>query len=157
LIAEGSACILTSLADLTRLPNLCHLSRLGTVALLLILLASPAQSLARLVILWPRADSDRAANYVLTHRRPWEGIAANHWESVYYFRRLGPTFTYLEGAPRVLPEQLWLVSTAASWSDRRAIMERLAQEGWHPQFQRDFARTTVFFLRKQPPQPSQAR
>jgi hypothetical protein len=90
-----------------------------------------------------------AAEYVLTHRQPQEGIAGNHWESAYYFRRLGSAFTLLQGAPRVLPDRFWLVTTAASWSDRRALVEQFVQVGWQPQEQREFARTTVFFLRKQ--------
>jgi hypothetical protein len=144
-IAEGTVVLLAALAAM---PRWSALARLGTLALALLLLASPGQALIRLAVWWPRADCDLAADYVLARRRPDEGIAGNHWESAYYFRHLGSAFTLLEGTPHPLPDQLWLVATAASWSDRRDLAEQLIRDGWQPQEQREFARTTVFFLRK---------
>jgi hypothetical protein len=100
----------------------------------------------RVWIPWNRADCAGAAQYVLTHLRPGDRVAANHWEYSYYFRGQGGAFGLLGEAPLPSQGRLWLVTTAATPADRLAILCHYRQEGWHMLEQHEFTRTNVSLL-----------
>jgi hypothetical protein len=135
--------------SLPRAARLRRLARLGVLGLTLLLLAPLGRAVQRVVFPWPRAECARAAAYVLTHRRPDEAVAGNHWEYAYYFRHLGSSFTLLEGRPHILPNQLWLVTTAGTLADRLKVAHELPPGDWRTLEQHEFPRTTVFHLSRQ--------
>jgi hypothetical protein len=146
LIAEGIDLIFARLASPT--PRALALVRLGV---LLLLLAPLGRAVQRVLVPWPRADCAAAAAYVLANRHPQEAVAGNHWEYVYYFRRLGPSFILLDGTSRVLPQRLWLVATSGDPVDRQRLAQELPPGDWHTLEQQEFVRTSVFHLTRPGP------
>jgi len=142
LIAAGLPVYATEVAFLwrTRAGELC---RYGVLAFALLPLAWAAY---RVIDPWPRADCAGAADYVLSHRLPGDGVAANHWEYAYYVRHLGPAFRLLEQGPPILRNDLWLVATAGTPTDRQQILQHFGQQGWQMRERREFKLTTVVLL-----------
>jgi hypothetical protein len=64
-----------------------------------VLLIPAGYTARRVVDVWPRAESDRAAEYVLSRRAEHEPITANHWEYEYHFRRVNPELLRVEHNP----------------------------------------------------------
>jgi hypothetical protein len=112
----------------------------------MVLLAPCARAVYHVVAPWPRANSAAAAAYVLTHRAPGENVTGNHWEYAYYFRQLGPAFTFLDGTPHEFGDRLWLVATAGTPQERVKIARVLACEDRCLVTQQEFERTSVFLL-----------
>jgi hypothetical protein len=118
-------------------------SRAAAVALVVLLLLPAAQTAFRLAVPWPRADCAGAAEYVLRHHRPGDGVTHNHWEYEYYFRRLPPDG---EAAPSpwtgTRGTRTWVVVTHAGQSPaERASFGRIP--GCVVLDQKDFRFTTV--------------
>src|SRR5439155_12029956 len=97
---------------------------------------------------WKRADCAAAAQYVLAHRQPSDGVAANHWEYLYYFRSLRSGFCLLGQTTPVDHGRLWLVATANTPADRFEILNHFGQQGWQTLEQHEFVRTSVVLLSK---------
>ena len=73
-------------------------------------------------------------------------MTGNHWEYAYYFRQLGPAFTFLDGTPHEFGDRLWLVATASTPQERLKIARVLACEDRCLVTQQEFERTSVFLL-----------
>jgi hypothetical protein len=126
-------------------------SNLAGLAVAAVLLAPAACTAYRVVVPWDRADCQGAAAYVLAHRRPGEGVVANHWEYRYYFRHLGPSlkdYQEMVAAPGQAGNRLWLVTSGDSADQRRFFAQYLPPGDWRPLEEREFARTTVFLLQR---------
>ncbi|HLJ92843.1 MAG TPA: hypothetical protein VKU02_06585 [Gemmataceae bacterium] len=105
-------------------------------------------SIHRVLDPWKRADCAGAARYVASHHQPGDGIAANHWEYLYYFRRMGFGVCLL-GQDTLSPQgRLWIVATATTAAERLEIVNHFAQQGWMVLEQREFNRTSVVLFSK---------
>jgi hypothetical protein len=122
------------------------LCRYAVPAVTLLPLAWAAQ---RVCHPWNRADCAAAAQYVWTHRRPDDGVAANHWEYAYYFRPLGLSFSLLEAGSPPCDSRLWLVTTSDTPADRLEILRYFGRQGWQRMEQHEFTRTSVFLLSRE--------
>jgi hypothetical protein len=122
--------------------------RPGLAALVVAVLAPAALTAYRVAVPWERADCAGASAYVLAHRRPTDQVAGNHWEYQYYFRHLGPALIPLPESPASTGGRLWLVITADSPEERQWLGLHLPRGDWQTLEQREFARTTVFLLRR---------
>jgi hypothetical protein len=71
-----------------------------------VLLIPAGYTARRVVEPWPRAESDQAAECVLSHRADGEPITANHWEYEYHFRRVNPELLRVEHNPEK-PKVKW--------------------------------------------------
>ncbi|HWB13924.1 MAG TPA: glycosyltransferase family 87 protein [Pirellulales bacterium] len=96
---------------------------------------------------WERADCAAAAAYVSQHRQPDDLVTANHWEYLYYFRRLGRDFVPLEtlALPR---DRMWVVVTGAGPADREPCLALFGTPPWSTKERREFDRTTVLFVER---------
>jgi hypothetical protein len=142
LVGEGGAFLLDRLRERTQI---------GTAVLAAMVLAPAALTLYRVAVPWERADCAGASAFVLAHRRPLDKVAGNHWEYQYYFRGLGPALTPITTLPHQASGRVWLVATGDKRADRLAIAATLPPGGWQTLEQREFAKTTVFLLRRAGP------
>jgi hypothetical protein len=126
------------------------LPRLGRLALAGVVLVPVAQAGYRVVCPWTRADSDRAAAFVLDRRGTGEQVAANIWEYDYYFRHLGAAYLSVpqEGTPVRPPASgFWLVANGKNAAERLAVLETCVPEReWTVRERREFTRASVFHL-----------
>jgi hypothetical protein len=122
--------------------------RLGAAALAAVLLAPLAHSAYHVVVPWERADCYGASAYVLAHRRPTDPVAGNHWEYLYYFRHLGSALKSFSAVPQDAGARLWLVTSGETVEHRMQLAKFLPPGDWQTLEQREFARTTVFLLRR---------
>jgi hypothetical protein len=99
---------------------------------------------------WQRADCAAAAAYVEQHRERGERVTANHWEYLYYFRRLGGDFVPIEMLGSPSQGRLWLVVTGATVADRQPCLAPFAAPLWTIRDRREFDRTTVCLVERQP-------
>jgi hypothetical protein len=98
---------------------------------------------------WPRADTARAARYILAHKQPNDGLAANHWEYAYYFHRERPDVSWLDrGIPSDAP-RVWVAFTSCESDSHRQYAEHLSSLG-RIVSRREFTFTTVFLLDRSP-------
>src|SRR5262249_35828164 len=121
------------------------LCRYGVLASSLLPLA---WSVYRVLEPWNRADCAGAAKYVMSCLQPGDGVAGNHWEYAYYFRRLGAGFSLLGETRPALQRRLWLVTTAGTLADRLTVVRQFGREGWQALEKHAFMRTSVFLLSK---------
>jgi hypothetical protein len=122
--------------------------RLWAAGALIALLMVPVVRAGYIVVRpWERADCATAAAYVAAHRQADEIVTANHWEYLYYFRRLGPDFVPIEnlGAPR---ERMWVVVTGALPADRDPCLSLFSAPGWTTLDRQEFDRTTVVLVER---------
>jgi hypothetical protein len=125
----------------------CRLAPLG----LAVVVGWPAfLSACRVVDPWMRADCAGAAAYVLTHRQAGDHVIGNHWEYVYYFRRLDSAFTYLDDLTGSPGSPLWLVITGPTEKAREQMSQYLASRDWQILEQREFQQTMVCHLIQRP-------
>jgi hypothetical protein len=127
---------------------------LGGLSLTAALLAPVVWTAHRVVVPWDRADCSGAATYVMAHRRPGDDVVANHWEYRYYFRRLGPSlkdYQEIVEAPGQAGNRLWLVTSGDTAGQRRQFAQNLPPGDWQPLEEQEFARTSVFLLRRAGP------
>jgi hypothetical protein len=138
--------------------------RLVAVVLVVVLLVPVPLALYRAANPWQRADCGGAAAHVLARLRPGDGVVSNHWEYLYYFRRLGSTATMLSegGGTSMVPltgraryrmyqgpaqrpsGRLWVVCTGAiPAEDRLACARGMAVGAGRVVEQWEFAATTV--------------
>jgi hypothetical protein len=96
---------------------------------------------------WERANCAAAAAYVSQHRQPDDLVTANHWEYLYYFRRLGPDFIPMEtlALPR---DRMWVVVTGAHPADRQPCLALFASPNWSTKERHEFDRTTVLLVER---------
>jgi hypothetical protein len=124
------------------------------VFLLLAAAAAPTvwASAHAVAVPWARPDAAGAAAYVEAHRLPGDAVAGNNWTHRYYFRRLGPSFRWLEPGWTAAPDgRCWLVYTEEAPDDVRAAAAlRLAPPGWRVRARRDFVWTTVLLVARPP-------
>ncbi len=94
-----------------------------------VLLIPAGHSAWRVVTPWPRAECDRAAEFVLAHRAENEPVDANHWEYGYYFRSVDPYLVRVEHNPDQ-PKVTW-TDWIARWegSPRPPRIWYMMQEG----------------------------
>jgi hypothetical protein len=120
--------------------------------LLIPLLAPLVWSLYRTAIPWPRADTAAASAYVLAVRGGEDPVIANHWEYDYYFRRLGAAYQPLDGREFLEPQggRVWLVVTGQTAQQRSEIVRGFLEKRWQVATQREFIRTSVVLLERQP-------
>jgi hypothetical protein len=78
-------------------------TRLGSWGLAALLLFPAGQAAYRLVVPWPRLDSELPAAFVLRHRQADEPVLGTLWEHTYYFRELGPLYRQLSPPPNYPP------------------------------------------------------
>jgi hypothetical protein len=121
-------------------------SRLGLLGLAVVMLWPAWLSVCRVVDPWMRADCAGAAAYVLAHRQAGDHVIGNHWEYVYYFRRLESDFTFLDDMTTLPDSPLWLVVTGPTPKDREQMAQYLAVSDWQILEQRDFEQTAVCHL-----------
>ncbi|HEX7376631.1 MAG TPA: glycosyltransferase family 87 protein [Pirellulales bacterium] len=105
---------------------------------------------------WDRADCAAAAAYVREHREQADLVTANHWEFLYYFRRLGRDFTPVENLAAARP-RTWVVVTGALPADRAPTLALFPDSQWTQLERREFARTTVVLLERRDPTEAVAR
>jgi hypothetical protein len=120
--------------------------RLGILGLVVVMLWPAWLSVCRVVDPWMRADCAGAGAYVLAHRHAGDRVIGNHWEYVYYFRRLGSDFIFLDTMTTLPDGPLWLVMTGPTVKDREQMAELLARGDWKILEKRDFEQTTVCHL-----------
>jgi hypothetical protein len=120
--------------------------RLGIVGLAVVMGWPVWTSMCRVVDPWMRADCAGAAAYVLAHRQTGDQVIGNHWEYVYYFRRLESNFIFLDTMTSVPHAPLWLVMTGPTVKDREHMAHVLSASDWQLLEQRDFEQTTVCHL-----------
>lgn len=130
------------------LPPGLHLRAFCQWGALLLALLPLAWSAYRVIDPWHRADCAAATQYVMAHRQPSDGVTANHWEYVYYFRGLGSAFCLIEHGLPVEQGRLWLIATANTPADRFEILNYIGQQGWQMLEQREFRRTSVVLFSK---------
>lgn len=96
---------------------------------------------------WERADCAAAAAYVSEHRQTDDLVTANHWEYLYYFRRLGHDFVPIEtlASPR---DRMWVVVTGARPADREPCLALFTAPNWSTSERREFDRTTVLLVER---------
>jgi hypothetical protein len=121
-------------------------SRLALLGLGVVMLWPAWLSLCRVVDPWMRADCAGAAAYVLAHRQAGDHVIGNHWEYVYYFRRLESDFVFLDTMTALPDAPLWLIMTGPTVKDREQMAHVLASGDWTLLEQRDFDQTTVSHL-----------
>jgi hypothetical protein len=115
---------------------------IGQLALGGLLLLPLGQMAFRAVVAWPRADCVGAADYVLEHMHPDEGLIINHWEYEYYFRHAAIKPIYAEeGFARPAPV-VWLIFTADDAKTREKDLGPWLTVGTELE-RREFVRTTV--------------
>lgn len=127
---------------------LCSRAKIGTIVVAGAVFAIPGLSLYRVAVPWPRADCGGAAAFVLKERQVSEGITANHWEYLYYFRRLGSMFVPLDEVAAVPVRDQWLILTNPDNRDRVRVDRYFAPSDWRVLEQREFASTTVYHLER---------
>lgn len=125
-------------------------SRLAPELLFVPVLASLALTARFAVTPWPRADAAGAADYILAHRLPGDGIAANHWEFLYYFRRCGNDWQLLDHGFPENKERVWIAFVAPDDSIRNSAIEGLTLSGRVLQ-RREFKFTSVVLLDRSAP------
>ncbi len=76
---------------------------------------------------WQRADCDIAAAHVLQRFRPGDAVVSNHWEALYYFRRLGPDAGMPDGPDGQWASLVPLPGTARYRLDRHPPLEAPAR------------------------------
>jgi hypothetical protein len=112
-----------------------------------LILASPIWNAVQSVVRpWPRADAAGAAGFVASHRLPSDAVAGNNWTHLYYFRRLGPAFHWLEQRPAADADddRCWIVYTEEVAAEKRmAKTLRFVPPGWEVRERREFQFTTV--------------
>jgi hypothetical protein len=146
--ATPALCLLTAAGARHVLPRLAVKSRALALAIGLVAFAPPLLLTAyRAVQPWPRAESDKAAVFVVERRAPGEPIFGNFWEYEYYLRN-EPTFRAWQGAfePDALAApRAWVIHTA----DRAVEQYPFPlPPGWEVAARTEFARTSVFELRR---------
>ena len=122
--------------------------RVWPAALLTVLLIVPVARAGYCIAHpWDRADCATAAAYVEQHRKPDEIVTANHWEYLYYFRRLGGEFVPIENltAPR---DRMWVVVTGALPGDRDPCLALFSAPHWTTLDRQEFDRTTVLLVER---------
>jgi hypothetical protein len=135
LIAAGANVALHYLAARTPLAGL---------ALLILLLMPAAVAIQRVIWLWPEADVASAARFVEERFQPGDLVVGRDWTHLYYFRRLGDAYHWLEGWPVLPGQRLWVVI-----NETVPPMERLqeakshAPPNWHPQLCSEASFSTV--------------
>jgi hypothetical protein len=126
--------------------------RPARVVVTVLLVAPVALALYRLAVPWPRADCQGAAHFVLANRQPEDGITANHWEYLYYFRNVGSEFVpagmphTIDVKPQPDTQRLWVVRTGGAPDNRTELAKSYAQTGWKILEKYDFAMTEVLLL-----------
>ncbi len=128
-------------------------NQLATGLLFIFLAIMPGWAVYRIVVPWDRADSDRAAAFVLANRSVNDLVTSNHWEYRYYFRKLEMTHVPLQDFSVPAVERFWVVATAAEARDRNEIIEQLKGGKWRIITQREFRRTSVVLLKRENTRP----
>lgn len=105
---------------------------------------------------WERADCASAAAYVQAHREDADLVTANHWEFLYYFRRLGSDFVPVEDLATPRP-RTWVVVTGARPADREPTLASFPESQWSTLDRQEFARTTVVLLQRRGDTPPAAQ
>ena len=153
--AAPALCLLSAAGARSVLPRLARRSR-ALAAVGLLAFAPPVLLTAyRAAEPWPRAESDRAVAFVLDRHRPGEPVFANFWEYEYYLRG-EPSFRPWQGAfeaGEVNAPRAWVIHTA----DRAAeVYPFPLPKGWEVVARAEFARTSVFELRRVPVTPARS-
>jgi hypothetical protein len=129
-------------------PRLARKSHAGAVAVVLLALAPPVLLTAyRAAEPWPRAESDRAVEFVLAGRGPDEPIFGNFWEYEYYLRD-EPGFRAWQGAfepGELAARRAWVIHTSDRAEEHYPFP---LPRGWEVAARTPFARTAVFELRR---------
>ncbi|MEP6822877.1 MAG: hypothetical protein ABI946_11055 [Chthoniobacterales bacterium] len=101
----------------------------------------------RTVVPWPRAATDLASTYVLSHRQADEPVTANHWEYEYYFRFLGAQFSPELGGLAQVPRapRVWVVVSGHPRATRDEVIASELQN-WRIVERREFERTSVLLV-----------
>ncbi|HMF18707.1 MAG TPA: glycosyltransferase family 39 protein [Gemmataceae bacterium] len=121
-------------------------------AVALLFLVPLATVLYGLAVPWPRADCHGAARFVLDNRQEGDPIIANHWEYLYYFRKVGPALVPLgmtpakEDMPQPDTVRFWLVLTGGSQNSRDGLASSYSPDVWQTLEKRNFAMTEVRLL-----------
>jgi hypothetical protein len=146
--AAPALCLLTAAGARHLLPRLARRSPALAVVAGLLVFAPPVLLTAyRAAQPWPRAEGDRAAAFVVERSEPGEPIFGNFWEYEYYLRD-EPAFRAWQGAfepGELTAPRAWVIHTA----DRPAAHYPFPlPRGWKVAARTEFARTSVFELRR---------
>ncbi len=85
-----------------------------------VLLTPAGYTVRRVFDPWERAETDRAAAYLLAHRQPGEPITANHWEYEYHFRKVETQQLRVEHKAEASQQKV----TWADWTKQWAAVPR---------------------------------
>jgi hypothetical protein len=145
--AAPAVVLLVSAAVPWCLQKLAHRHVWGALPLVAVLILPAARAGYSVVRPWERADCAAAADYVSQHRQQDDLVTANHWEYLYYFRRLGRDFVPIEtlAFPR---DRMWVVVTGARPADREPCLELFATPSWTTSQRCEFDRTTVLLVER---------
>jgi uncharacterized membrane protein len=121
--------------------------RLGPAVVAAVVFFPVSQAAYRVVCPWERAASDRAADYVATHRESGEQVLGTKWEHDYYFRGLAADYQPLDRCKEGGAAHIWLMAAGKTEAARNAWLEELPGTGaWHIIDRQEFPQTTVFRL-----------
>ncbi|HVC92267.1 MAG TPA: hypothetical protein VND64_01190 [Pirellulales bacterium] len=118
------------------------------VALTALLLVPLARAAYYVAVPWPRANCAAAADYVTRSRLPSDQVVSNHWEYLYYFRKLGPAHLPMDQYAPPAEGRVWVVVTGATPADRKPCLDLYQAGDWQMREHRDFERTTVLLVEK---------
>jgi len=123
---------------------------IAAIALTVLLLVPLARAAYYVVVPWPRANCAAAADYVTLARLPSDPVVSNHWEYVYYFRGLGAAHLPMETHAPLTEGRVWVVVTGATPAERKPCLDLYQAGDWQTRERREFERTTVLLVEKQP-------
>jgi len=148
-------------------------SWVGAGALTVLLLLPLHVAIKRVIVPWERADCGGAAEYVLAHRQPTDGVVGNIWQDLYYYRRLGRSFRLPLGAltapgmslvpttggrspgyemqndvPPPATHRLWILLTALQPELQEACLAAFPPQLWHTVERKEFLLTTVVLVER---------
>jgi hypothetical protein len=118
-------------------------TRLGTAAVLLLVLTPIGHSMRHVFYHWGRADCAGAAAYVLEHRQPRDLVTGNSWEYWYYFRNIKPSFMPTEEMTFPVQSRLWVAYSGATSEERAQFAHLLELVQGKILEERDFDQTKV--------------
>jgi len=121
-------------------------TRLGVLALIIMLLVPAGSAVQHVIIPWGRADCAAAAEYVLAHRRPDDRVVGNTWECLYYFRHIGNNYVPVEDASFPVPGRVWVLISGGTSLERRQLTQTYAALQGRIIEQRQFERIALSLL-----------
>jgi hypothetical protein len=146
LTARGAEAALEGLGTLRRRGGASRRASAALAGLLVVALSLPALRAAfKVVVPWPRADQNGAAEWIAARRAAGEPVRGNHWEHEVLFRSLGPLYDDVSRPPAPRG-RLFVVVTGAREEDRAAALAALVARGFRVAERAELSRNSVALL-----------